>query len=180
MKPLCVTSALSLMTLTTAAVGDSLEHSLEIVATAAKATISEDDGGRRPIRLPTVRYSFQLLHRCARSYTPSSLILTVADSRRSFSAEDLAASDGVLRTYLDVPAEQIAPAIVNGFCSTGSDPIAGGSDRPVLTLASMMSATASLRCGNEADQRITYSAAPLDVVLVCDRPGTSADGPGDD
>lgn len=172
--------ALSLVTLTAAGASDSIEQSLEIVATAAKVTITENDGGRRAIRLPEVRYTFQLLHRCANGYTPSSLVLTVADSQRSFSVEDLAASDGVVRADLAIPAGQIAPAIVNGFCATGSDELANRDLGRALTLAAMMSASASLRCGNKAEQRIIYSAAPLDVVLVCAAPGDGTASNGDE
>jgi hypothetical protein len=152
--------------MTAASAGDSAAHELEIVATAGKATITASGDGRRVIRLPSISYSFQLLHDCGTVHEPRSLSLTVADSHLNFGAEAMAVRDGVVHASLEVPAAQIAPVAVNGFCAAGE----GRGHAQALTIASIMSASASLRCADDVEQRVTYSAVPLDVVLVCEPP----------
>lgn len=143
-------------------------HELQIIPTAATAAIVPGSPGRRAIELPDLTYTFQLRHRCRDPFEPSSLSLTVLDSHRFF---DPAATDGrisVHRSTLRLGRGQIAPVAVEGFCSAGERGVAGD-ERP-LTVASALTAAASLRCANGESQEVVYTTAPLDVVLVCERP----------
>lgn len=159
-----------------ASADQSPEHRLEIVATAGRVQIAPGGNGRRAIQLPALRYEFQLLHRCAVASEPQSLSVTVADSHVRFPADALDADRGVVRASLSIPASQIPPVVVNAFCEQGqAEPDDG---QPTLTLASIMSVSASLRCGSALGDQVTFSAAPLDVVLVCDAEAAASAGEG--
>ncbi|MDX1482678.1 MAG: hypothetical protein R3315_13425, partial [Woeseiaceae bacterium] len=54
------------------------------------------------------------------------------------------------------------------FCVADDQP-AAGEDRP-QTVASVLTAAASLRCASDDSEAIVYTSAPLDVVLLCQRP----------
>lgn len=165
MKP--IASLFPLLALTAALPsGAAAEGELEIVATAATAVITPSGKGRRPVDLPSLRYSFHLLHECASSFIPQSLTLTIADSHRFLGKGELEGARGVARVSLDIPASQLAPVILSDFCAA-TDAAEGDTGTALKTMPSLLSAAASLQCASAAGQRTIYSVAPLDVVLVC-------------
>lgn len=166
MKP--IASLFPLLALTATLPSDAAaEGELEIVATAATAVIAPAGNGRRPVELPTLRYSFHLLHECASSFIPQSLSLTIADSHRFLREGELDGARGVARVSLDIPASQLAPVILSDFCAAKDTADGDTTGTALKTMPSLLSAAASLQCTSAAGQRTIYSVAPLDVVLVC-------------
>jgi hypothetical protein len=164
----------------TASPSASADGTLEIVPTAATATVAADGRGRRPVRLPALHYEFQLLHSCRAPMTARSLSLTVADSHRFVDAAALAADNGNARLSVTIPAAQLAPVILSDFCA--AEPASDDTAESMKTLPALLSASASLRCASEDGERTIYNVAPLDVVLVCEAGNASREpesGTGD-
>ena len=164
MSPQAVALASSLV----AVVGSALalaedSHSLEISAVAPTVTIAPRSRRNNLIRLPALEYVFEVSAECAEPFDAGSLSLTVADSRRSLDAEELAQTGAV---RLTVPANQLAPVPVSGFCVGPEERDDDGA--ATLTLRSALSASASLLCVSDTERKMTYASAGLDVVLVCE------------
>lgn len=154
-------------------------NALEVIPTAAASRVLPGATGRRSVGIGPLEFRFQLRYACRAPLAPRSLMLTVADTRQPVAQNALAGSSA--RVAVTLPAEQIAPVVVNDFC--GADAAA---DAP-LTLAAALAAQVSLRCGSpeagpgqdRADdgdepavpdvEEIVYRSVPLDVVLVCTR-----------
>ena len=78
---------------------------------------------------------------------------------------------------INVPAAQIAPVAVEGFCTTGDDGEQQGTVARSLTIPSVLSAQAALTCADDESTEITYASASLDVLLRCvpeDEPATGS------
>jgi len=120
---------------------------------------------RYAIRLPNLRYVFQFAASCAGELAPDSISLSVADTRKTVSASD-ARYDSDAGIIMTVPAGQIAPLTVEGFCLESNDSALQKPDR--VTVRGVLSAQASLLCTSEDDQEITYASQSLDVTLSCD------------
>lgn len=135
------------------------EQALDIVASAATAKIHPAGTGRRTASIGALSFRFQLRYACPAETEPDSVALTVADSHQRIGGDELDGS--AARIELELPAAQTAPVPVIDFC------IADAESSPPLTLAAMLTASASLRCVGEEFQQTIYRAAPLDVVLVC-------------
>ncbi|MDX1480773.1 MAG: hypothetical protein R3315_03800, partial [Woeseiaceae bacterium] len=131
-------------------------HELSIVPTAATAAVQPGQAGRRTIELPDLSYSFQLRPRCRPPYEPQSLSLTVADSHRFFRPVVTSDTAPVVRTTLPVSSGQIAPIAIEGFCVADDQP-AASEDRP-QTVASVLTAAASLRCASDDSEAIVYTS----------------------
>jgi len=147
---------------------------LDVVASAATVEVDRSDADRRFVTLPELSFRFQLPHSCAAPARALSLSVSVGDTRRALDQDALLASNGVARMSLELPAGQIAPVVVEGFCGEG----ASGEDDPgTLTLPALLSAAASLRCVRESGDTQIWKAVPLDVVLIC-RNARESDSPG--
>lgn len=88
--------------------------------------------------------------------------LSVADTRKAFDGDQFG-EDGLRSFGLRVPARQIAPMAVEEFCIAAPDP----AQPTQLTVSGALSAHASLLCGDDTEQKMTYVTRPLDVVLEC-------------
>ncbi len=139
---------------------------LTIIASAATVRVSAGTSGRRTLRLPGLDFRFQFRFACPGAAIPQSLSMTIADTHRNLGADQLTAATNVAHAVVRIPAGQIAPVAVEGFCAAD----APAADTLTLTLASLLSASASLRCGDDDNTSIRYGSVPLDVVLVCDPP----------
>jgi hypothetical protein len=156
---------------------------LHVTAEAPIVTVTRTAPGRRFLSLPTLQYVFEVGAHCSGRGTPESLSINVADSRLSLSSAALEADErpAILMT---VPARQLAPIAVDGFCefedeieegeessgeiALGIAPLAAGPDR--LTVSAALSAQISMLCGTEDEPRMTYVSKPLDVTLSCGVP----------
>ena len=135
-----------------------------IAADAPTVSVSPRPAGRNFIRLPSLEYMLVVRPHCGEGRTPGSLTVNIADTRRTVRAEAINIESPTEIT-LKVPAAQIAPLAVEGFCVTGNGQAAPGE----LHIAAALVAQASLLCTGEGDQAMVYVSRPLAVSLICER-----------
>ena len=152
---------------------DADDKGFAIIASAATAQIAAGPTGRRTLRLPALNFRFQFQLACRGATQPLSLGVTIADTHRSLGTEALVSDVGVARTTIRIPSGQIAPVSIEGFCAADN----GSSEARPLTLPALLSASASLRCGDDEHSSMQYASVPLDVVLVCEPPEPPATEP---
>jgi len=146
------------------------DSSLVIVADTPTASIQPRQTNRKFIRLPSLEYVFEIRAHCLLNSNPTSLLLSVADTRKSLHATDIS-SGSPIEVALRIPAAQIGPIAVEDFCHIADEPVAGNNTTTdELTISAALSAHISLRCESESDQKVTYVSRPLDVNLICERP----------
>ena len=135
---------------------------LELGVDTPSVQIETRRPGRNFISLPDLEYRFVISARCATNMTPTSLLLSVADARRSLLASEIPA-DGELEIELGIPAGQLAPIALERFCVTaaGDADETGESEQPEsdtgrsMHIPAVVSASASLLCGSaESASRI--------------------------
>ncbi|HEX9852960.1 MAG TPA: hypothetical protein VGA68_08090 [Woeseiaceae bacterium] len=154
------------------------ETVLTFSADAPMAKVSPRSRERSPLQLPDLEYQFRIDAVCKSGLSPASLSLAVADTRRNFNAEQIAA--GALNDVrLLVPAAQIAPVVIQNFCVAEGDDVDSASAASHLTVPSALSAQASLLCLGQADHAMRYASVNLDVLLVCDSVAEAAEGAAD-
>lgn len=160
-----------LLVISTPGQGESTaDSSFAVAANTPVASIQPRQGNGKFIRLPTLEYTFEIRARCKLNRKPASLLLSVADTRKSLDAGDISWEPPVELT-LRIPAEQIGPIAVEEFCHADDDDIASKDNiKNQLTIRAALSAHASLRCESESDQHVNYVSKTLDVNLVCERP----------
>lgn len=143
---------------------------LSISVDVPEVTLQPASGGRKFIRLPSLEYSFTLRAWCHGSSAPESISLSVADTRKAIPWSQFDEGEKA-EIALTVPARQIAPLPLDGFCSAALNdvqPAERNSDR--VTVSAALSAQASVLCEDEAGQDITYVSKALDVTLLCEVP----------
>ena len=151
------------------------ESSLTVVADTPVASILPRQARSKFIELPELEYSFAVNVRCMMNRKPTSLALSVADTRKTLGDADISAGAPVALT-LRIPAAQIGPIAVEDFCYvTDEDGAGNDNNKDQLTISAALSANASLRCESESDQKVVYVSQPLDVRLVCERPATESE-----
>ena len=175
-----------------AAADDAAPDRLELAAQPPVVSVpATAPGGRRFVELPALEYRFEVEAACTGSRTPRSLSVSVADSRVALAG---AALDGgaVRELVLTVPGRQLAPIALDDFCVVAP---AAGEDMPegyeaassltaasapprLLTVPAVVSAQASLVCGDDAGSRISYVTTPLAVTLACAADEGSGTDPG--
>ena len=145
------------------------KDTLSVRADAPVVSLLLRDPGRNFLRLPALEYRFEVQTHCTASRSPGSLSLNVADTRKWLAGNDIVA-DGPTEIRLRIPADQIAPLVIKGFCVTQDEGDGDGiSDPPMqITIPAALSAQASLLCEGEEDKVMTYVSRPLDVSLVCE------------
>jgi hypothetical protein len=151
--------------------------SLSISADAPVVTLPERAPGRRELQLPALEYQLQIHARCTLDRVPQSLLLSIADTRKSIAATGIVA-DGVTKTSFQVPASQIPPVAIEKFCVVAENQAvrpAGSAER--LTIPAALSLSVSLLCAGTEDGVMTYASQPLDVSLECTRTATTDDAP---
>ena len=145
------------------AAGQSMEPgTLSVDADTPVVEIGLRSIGRNFMRLPSLGYKFEMEARCAAGLAPKAMSLSIADTRKSLAAEDISA-ESITSITLRIPAPQIGPVAVNGFCIDTEEL----NERESLTLLSVLSLQASLLCANDADSRMIYASKSLDVTLLC-------------
>ncbi len=156
----------------------SAETVLNFSAGTPTANVMPRSRERAPLQLPDLEYQFSIDAVCRDDLSPASLSLAVADSRRTFNAEQIVA--GALDDVrLLVPAEQIAPVMIANFCVVEGDADQAITSASPLTVHAALSAQASLLCIGDTGRSMKYASANLDVMLVCENPGNESDGPAD-
>ena len=140
---------------------------IEVSADVPVVTIAPRRAGRFAVRLPSLTYSLVVTTYCDANWAPTSVSISIADSRKAFGPEQLNAEQD-LELELRVPSSQIAPLRVEEFCMGDA-----GEDGDTLTIPAALSAQASLRCAMESEQSISYVTKPLDVTLECSKPSAA-------
>ena len=183
-----------LFVLRPAGAGDAPADRLELSAQPPVVPVTATAPGRRFIELPTLEYRFGVQTACGGERIPRSLMINVADSRLALSGAALE-SDATGELLLSVPARQLAPIAVDDFCVAGPAAANGGTaarpavDEPgglppaapdpaphrLLTVPAVVSAQASLVCGDENGSHISYVTQPLAVTLACTAPATAVE-----
>jgi hypothetical protein len=139
-------------------------HNIEILADVPSVAVAPRRPGRFSMRLPSLTYALTLTANCEGEWTPDSASISVADSRVSFGGKELGNGDA-LQFELQVPSGQIGPLRLEKFCVDENDPDFTQQDR--ITIPSVLSAQASLRCATDTAESIRYVTVPLDVSLEC-------------
>lgn len=147
---------------------------LFVDAEPAVASIGLQPGGRKLIRLPELEYTLHISANCGAGRTPESISVSIADSTRTISGEDLGGEDLPVSVSLDtsvrVAARQIAPLPIQGFCISENE-----APRSLLVTAAL-TAQFSLRCVKDDEHTIVFRAQALDVVLNCETGAETAPG----
>lgn len=156
------------------------DNSLQLAADTPKVSIDRRDTERNFLRLPTVEFAFRIDAACSETLQPVSLLLSVADSRKILQADEIEGNSAT-EIALNIPASQIAPVAIQGFCEETSPQDNQSSRRQPspgheeITLTAALSAQASLRCASDTDEQTVYTSMPLDVILVCNQAPQSID-----
>lgn len=137
---------------------------IEIIADVPSVVVAPRRPGPFMMQLPNLTYSLSLTAECVDNWKPDSVSVNVADSRTSFRADALPPT-GSLQFELLVPSKQIGPLRLERFCIVGIDEDLQSNDR--ITIPSVLSAQASLRCASDSASSIRYVTVPLDVSLEC-------------
>ena len=140
---------------------DADEAALLVTPTTPDINVEIRAHDRYKIKLPGLQYAFRIEASCASGLMPDSMLLSVADTRKRISASDIQSD-----IMINIPAGQIAPLTVEGFCLASSDSDQHKNDR--VTVRGVLSAQASLLCSGENGQQITYASQALDVTLTCE------------
>jgi hypothetical protein len=141
---------------------------LSVHATPAIVQVKPLAEGRKLIRLPTLEFRFTIQAVCAINTEAKSISISIADTRKTISGDDIATVSDMPIVF-SVPARQVSPVAVDGFC-----PLADDRDRLAeLLVRSAVTVHLSLRCSGEKGQAITYASHALDVMLQC--PGRGDD-----
>jgi len=147
---------------------------LLVRAEPAVASIGLQPGGRRLIRLPELEFALHISAYCEAGRTPESISVSIADSTRTISGEDLGAGDLPASISLDtsvrIAARQIAPLPIQGFC------ISEDQASRSLLVTTALTAQFSLRCVKDDEHTIVFRARALDVVLNCETGAETAPG----
>lgn len=154
-----------------------LGSELHVRADTPVISIEKRENDRNFMRLPSLTYELAIGRKCGGDLKPTVLSLSVADTRRSFNAEDLSDSENVPIRFA-VPAAQIGPIAVESFCAM-FDSSSGENEThelETMTVPAVLSLQASLLCASETESQITYASASLDVALECGNPETNDSG----
>lgn len=162
-------------------------HALSVSADTPVVKVALREPGRSFLTLPKLDYTFSLQPACADNWVAGGLSLSIADSRLNIDPTSLSQSQPSLDAKLSVPANQLAPIPLSGFCEATAlaeeaeaeteNDHSGNVAAQRLTIAAALSAHAALLCvSGEQQQRITYVSRSLDIDLVCD-PQAGSSGP---
>lgn len=127
----------------------------------AVASITPHPGSRKLIRLPELEFPLRISAQCAAGRMPESISVSVADTHRTFSGEDLPVS-AILETSVRISPRQIAPIAMRDFCVSANE------SRPSLLVATALTAQISLRCVKDDERSIAFRAEALDILLSCE------------
>ncbi len=145
---------------------------LIVNAGVTSVTISRLDQNRRPLRLDTLDIPIRVEAECEPGTNAASISISVADTRE---AHRFSESSGpmLIDTTLQLPDRQIAPIVIEGFCT----PDDGAHAVPQLLVPDAFTAQVSLHCAGESHQSMHYAVAPIDLRLSCDGDTESMSGP---
>lgn len=139
-------------------------HDIEIIADVPSVAVAPRRSGRVTLQLPSLIYALSVTLSCDHDWKPDAVSINVADSRVSLTADQLQSGES-LQLELRVPSNQIAPLRLEQFCISDEQGSVRVQDR--MSVPSVLSAQASIRCTTGSAQSIRYVSVPLDVSLEC-------------
>ncbi|MDZ7644572.1 MAG: hypothetical protein U5K76_10365 [Woeseiaceae bacterium] len=171
-----------LLALAATASGNTASPQLDVQVDTPQVAVSPRDAGRTLVQLPDLQYRFRLAPHCGADWTPVTVSLSVADSRLTLDGDALAGTPEPHSASLHVPASQLAPLPVSGFCERplpDADGLLTSADDATgrLTVRAAMSAHAALLCAADDQQRITTRSHPLTLFAPGDVQAGSTDSP---
>lgn len=137
-------------------------------AEPAKLDVAPLTGDSRTIVPRELAFTLTVESECAPDTNPGSLSMSIADTRVSLVAAQIAA---VTVTDLVLPAAQAGPLHVGDFCRVGDAETTG----PLL-VKDAYTARLSLTCVHGDEASVVYLTLPLSVLLICSTPDVDAAG----
>lgn len=143
-----------------AALGQTVDSEVFVVnADMPVVAIGKQSAGRTFLRLPAIEYQFDLAANCPVGLTAETISISVADTRKSLATADISGKETTV-VKMVVPAAQIGPVAVAGFCVAEDD-------QETFRIPAVLSLQASLLCANEEVRQMIYASRSLDVTLSC-------------
>ena len=140
---------------------------LEVAAQPVVVPIRLLQEGRQLIHLPALEYALEIEAHCGEGAVARSVSVSINDTQMTLDGDQLAATAGN-PVSLTIPARQVAPVAIDGFCKR-DDPV---THHDTLLIRDTVTVHASLRCNENEQDSITYTSQGLDVTLRCDAPDT--------
>lgn len=131
----------------------------EVSADTPVVYVDKRSAGRDFMRLPSLDYWLELDANCPANLEARTISLSVADTRKSLAA-NVTVGEEKISVPIRIPAAQIGPIAVDGFCVAADAP-------ETLRIPAVLSVQASLLCANEDTSRMIYTSKSLDVTLSC-------------
>ena len=155
----------------------SADHRLLVQSDTPAIGVALRDSRQNLLDLPALQFAFTIDAYCVDDLQPVSLLLSVADTRKTVRPNETDFAKAIELT-LDIPATQLAPVAIRDFCiqTDATDADAGRRDSPgnvQMTLPATLTAQASLRCANDSIEQTVYVSKPLDIMLVCQQESSS-------
>ena len=125
--------------------------------------------GTRFIVPPALTVEFSIEATCETAADAQSLSLSIADTQLLLGPAELTAQGPV---RLELPAGQLAPLRVDGFCRLDDD----DADSGEKLIEDAYTARVSLRCTAGETQSIVYTTLPVDLRIQCDNGKTESAG----
>jgi hypothetical protein len=159
-------------------------QSLRVGSSMPEIKIAALAEGRQTLDLPDLPFLITMQPHCQEGWKPKQLSIGIADTRKAMAAEEL--QEGTpLEFELVIPARQLAPVVLEGFCTTTAAVTEEATEAAVetagppsdsLQIKSLISAQGSLRCAtDDGRESVTYSGHSLDILLVCSNLPENAD-----
>jgi hypothetical protein len=141
---------------------------LTLSADSPVVSIETRTDGRNFVRLPSVDYQFNVRAMCDVGMQPRSVSLNIADTRVLL-AQDAFEGDAPVNVSVRIPANQIAPVALDGFCAAAPAESTPQKNQQI-NVPGILSVQASLRCASDDSSEVVYASRALDVSLRCRLP----------
>lgn len=144
---------------------------LSVRTEPAVASISRHSGSRKLIRLPGLEFPLRIRAQCGAGRRPESISISVADTGKTITGEDLGGEDlpggAALETSVRISSRQIAPIAIGEFCVVDKEA------QQSMLVTTALTAQISLRCVKDDERTIVFRAQALDVILNCETDAAS-------
>ncbi|MGI9232010.1 MAG: hypothetical protein ACR2RD_00130 [Woeseiaceae bacterium] len=152
------------------------DGTLTVRAKEAHAQLERRDATLTQVLLPKLEVGLSATAECPIGTEAESLTIGVSDTHQHYRAEQLDDA-GTLDTKVSVPASQLAPVSIPGFCVRG-EAIEEKADQG-LKLPGVATAQVSLQCrSNTNSTSVYFTSIPIPVRLYCradDEPAPSSE-----
>jgi hypothetical protein len=159
-----------------AAGASAADDALTAHAEESSAYLERRDAEPSQVQLPTLEVAILAATRCPDDTEATSLTISISDTHQHYRAEQLD-DTGSLATEISVPASQLAPVSIPGFCVEGQS--IDEKNAQGLALPGVATAQVSLRCHSDSNSTSAYFASvPVPVRLHCredDEPEASSE-----